>query len=142
LYALNLPSLLRQLVPEPPVPLPLLDDIVDGALDNFRRDKGINTLDFDLLINADERVTNATYLAILTALCQHWAHRVLEIEAELDLAEEQLLLVSKLFSRASCQDTAAAKRGGRSSLIETSKLLSLMLNKHHTTVANKSLAEI
>ena len=89
LYAVNLPCLLRSVYPLPELSVlqPIVDQIVETALENLTSDK-VSSLDFDLLINEDERITNATYLSILTALCQHWAHRVLAIEEELDLEED------------------------------------------------------
>ena len=69
------------------------------AVENLKVDGKVDTLDMDLLINADRRVSNQTYLHLLTSLCQIWSHEVLKIEDELEMTEDQLLLVSKLFTR-------------------------------------------
>jgi hypothetical protein len=57
--------------------LPILDQVVDTAVENlspykqsddFDGDTTVNCLDLDILINCDERVTSATYVTLLTAL--------------------------------------------------------------------------
>jgi hypothetical protein len=73
--------------------------IVATAVDNLKPGQLINTLDFDLLINADERITNTTYVQLLSSLCQYWSCQILQISDELEMDEEQLVLVSKLFTR-------------------------------------------
>ena len=115
---------------------PLLDQIVDIAIENLKPEQEINTLDLDLLINADERVSNTTYVSILTALCHEWAHRVLAIEDQLELEEPQLVLVSKLFTRPSVEPTNLEKEDDSdvNTLPELCKLLNLILVKHCTTV--------
>ena len=76
-----------------------VDQIMSVAVENLKVDGKVDTLDMDLLINADRRVSNQTYLHLLTSLCQIWSHEVLKIEDELEMTEDQLLLVSKLFTR-------------------------------------------
>ena len=89
LYAVNLPCLLRGLYPLPELEslLPLLEQIVDSVLENLRTDQknGVSSLDLDLLVNQDERVSNETYFTILLSLCTQWAHQVLEIKDQLEL---------------------------------------------------------
>ena len=80
--------------------LPLLEQVIDVVVENLKPDQAVlNTLDLDLLINADERVNNTSYVSILTALCHQWAHRVIQIEDELELGEEHLQLTTRLFTR-------------------------------------------
>ena len=100
LYAVSLPALLRGMLPE--IQMPLIDLIVATAVENLKPGQLVSTLDFDLLISADERVTNTTYVQLLTSLCQEWSHQILQIEDELEMEEEQLVLVSKLFTRQDC----------------------------------------
>ena len=71
LYAVNMPCLLRGLYPVPPMHnlIPLIDQIVDTVLGNLKSTKPLNSLDFDLLVNKDERISNETYFSILLALC-------------------------------------------------------------------------
>ena len=44
-------------------------------------------------------MSNTSYVSVLTSLCHQWAHRVIKREEELELDEEQLMLISKLFTR-------------------------------------------
>ena len=82
------------------VPTPVLDHMTDVVVENLKVDQSMmNTLDLDLLINHDQRISNSSYAQLLTALCHHWAHRAIKMEDELDLDEEQLVIVSKLFTR-------------------------------------------
>ena len=72
LYALNLPCMLRHKMPLPDlqIMLPLLDQIVEVAIENLKLDQTVvNTLDLDLLINEDERINNTSFVSVLTALC-------------------------------------------------------------------------
>lgn len=70
LYAVNLPCLLRSLFPLPELSqmMPLLDQVIDTAVENLSATR-VNSLDLDILINGDERVTSATYVTLLTAIC-------------------------------------------------------------------------
>ena len=92
LFAINLPCILLKYFQskDPQIVLPLLESIVEVVIENIKSEQAtLNTLDLDLLINADQEIkTSTSYLTILTALCDHWAHRVIEMEDELQLDEE------------------------------------------------------
>lgn len=79
-------------------------------------------------------------MALLTALCHNWAHRVTKLEHELDLDEDQLVIISKLFTRPTTTSreeeepldptelvNASASASEDTTLLEVCKLLSLML---------------
>ena len=80
LYAVSIPSLLSVLCPTIQIQqLPIIEQIVVTVLENLSATRELNSLDFDLLISKDERVTNDTYFAILMILCQQWASQMLEL---------------------------------------------------------------
>ena len=108
------------------------------AVENLKVDGKVDTLDMDLLINADRRVSNQTYLHLLTSLCQIWSHEVLKIEDELQMTEDQLLLVSKLFTRQNNLSQENQSDQPLKTLNELSQLLYLMVKKHAGSVVTQA----